>query len=173
MLAAFVMNSTAGKDAVKIKNVDLAEELEKLRHELERVKEDTKAIIAREDKKLTRENEKMRRQDDELRDQNNTLELQNVVRNSFDLRQMDLNSELEKLINKEIKENVHPRVTLSCSTRNTPCALGGGKWYKLQFLDRQRVACSANEVLQSFRFVRCTTDTAKYEFKCCTFKVSV
>jgi len=148
VLAAFAMTSTTGKDAVK--NVDLAEELEKardalakshqqsekLRQDLEKSREETKRIIKKENQKLEKEaeklrkeNVKLRRQDEELRkedaelkrrvhelhqdnseikrslrqrDENNTLELHNIVRNSF--RQMDLTSEIEKTINKQIEK---------------------------------------------------------------------
>jgi len=87
--------------------------------------------LKKEADKLRKENEKLRRQDDELRkedaelkrqvhelrqdnseiktslrqrDENNTVEMQNVVRNSFGFRQMDITSELKKTINKQIKE---------------------------------------------------------------------
>jgi len=102
----------------------------KLRAEDNKLKrEDSK--LKREDYKLRKENEKLRRQDDELRkeaaelkrqvhelrqdnseiktslrqrDENNTVEMQNVVRNSFGFRQMDITSELKETINKQIKE---------------------------------------------------------------------
>merc|ERR1712142_617959 len=82
-LAAFAMTSTSGKDAVK--NVDLAEELEKsrqalakshqesaqlrqesvkLRQDLEESREETRRIIKKENQKLEKEAEK---QDEELR----------------------------------------------------------------------------------------------------------
>jgi len=123
-LAAFVMTTTSGKDAVK--NVDLAEELEKARHalakshqesaklrresttlrqQLEKSQEETKEIIQREneklrakDSKLEKENEKLRRQDEELGKQN--AELKRKVHElhseiKTSLRQRDENNTVE------------------------------------------------------------------------------
>merc|ERR1712142_688088 len=61
------------------------------------------------------------------------------------------------------------RAILSCTTKYTPCALA----LAVEYLDRQRIECGKNEVLRKFRFVRCDTNTARYQFDCCTIHVSV
>jgi len=84
-LAAFAMTSTSGKVAVK--NVDLAEELEKardalakshqqsekLRQDLEKSREETKRIIKKENQKLEKEAEKLRKENVKLRRQDEEL----------------------------------------------------------------------------------------------------
>jgi len=85
-----------------------------------------------------------------------------------------LKSEVEALKKQiEVLKTSPHRAILSCTTKYTPCALGGGKHHKLEFLDRQRIECGENEVLRKFRFVRCDTNTARYQFDCCTIHVSV
>jgi len=63
-------------------------------------------------------------------------------------------------------------VKMSCKKKETKCARGGGKFWELEYLDRQRVFCDKDEVLQNFHFVRCKkANHAKYVFSCCTLLV--
>merc|ERR1712142_747055 len=118
-LAAFAMTSTSGKDAVK--NVDLAEELEKsrqalakshqesaqlrqesvkLRQDLEESREETRRIIKKENQKLEKEAEKLR-QDEELRKEDAELKrkVQELHQDNSEikrsLRQRDENNTVE------------------------------------------------------------------------------
>jgi len=117
MFVSFAIASTAKKDNVKVS--DLAEELAKARLEM-------KEMIQRENEKLKEENKMLRKKDEELeqrlrdlsqadselrhsirqrdgeqRHQNDTLGFQNLFKNAS--RQMDIDAELEKRIEKGIK----------------------------------------------------------------------
>merc|ERR1712142_682524 len=128
-LAALLKEALHKSEELRQKSEELHQALEKSKEETKMIIERDNKKLTVEAAKLRKENKKLRRQDKELRqrdaelerkvnelhqdnsevkkafrqrDQNNTLELQNVVRNSF--RQMDFTSELEKMINKKIKE---------------------------------------------------------------------
>jgi len=109
------------KEIIQRENNKLRSEDSKLKREAEELRKENKKL-RRQEEELRQRDEELRKQDEELRqrdaklerkvnklhqafrqrDQNNTLELQNVVRNS--LRQMDVASELKRMMNKQIKE---------------------------------------------------------------------
>jgi len=72
----------------------------------------------------------------------------------------------------ELIEEDHQQTGLAVTTKRSSCTQMDGK--KLQYLDRQSVACGPGQALVSFRVVRsgCSGRNMRYEFKCSNVRLT-
>jgi len=197
------------KSKEELKNVVL-EENKKLKSEDSKLKREA-AKLRKENKKLRRQDEELRQRDAELerkvnelhqdnskvkkalrqRDENNTLELQNVVRNSFGFRQMDLFSELKKTINIQIKEYLDDN-KLCVSGRVWPSMDSSGKNVRkdrkiefgqtfqqipafaaaLNYVNLKTPQTNAYAQLYNFRVTNSSAEVTIYAYRCSALELS-